>query len=209
MRRKLLKRIIITVMMSATLLTMMGCSNQKAGNKATTESAIDQVLQQQVEAESTTEATTTETTTTEVTTEATTEREDLTEVAISENVESYDQVDVDMTTMDSNMVYYTVSNIMAYPDDYRDKVLRFKGNYGTGFDDGNNQYYHYAIIQDATACCAQGFEFIWGDGSRVWPDEYPSDGQEVIITGVFETYREPGVPYEYARVRSATLEVVE
>lgn len=51
------------------------------------------------------------------------------------------------------------------------------------------------MIQDATACCSQGLEFVWGDGIHVWPQEYPEDGHEVTATGVFEVYSEGVAKY--------------
>ena len=68
------------------------------------------------------------------------------------------------------------------------------------------KYYHYCIIQDATACCAQGMEFVWGDGSHVYPDEYPAEDADVIVEGTFETYREEGDSNLYCRLANATLE---
>lgn len=70
------------------------------------------------------------------------------------------------------------------------------------------KYYFYCVIQDATACCAQGLEFVWDDGTHVYPDEYPEDNAEVIIEGTFETYREEDASL-YCRLADATLEKYE
>ena len=40
---------------------------------------------------------------------------------------------------------------------------------------------HYSIIKDALACCSQGLEFVWGDVSHVYPDEYPKDETEMQV----------------------------
>ena len=61
------------------------------------------------------------------------------------------------------------------------------------------------MIQDATACCAQGMEFVWGDGSHVYPDEYPEEDAEVIVEGTFETYTEERDENLYCRLKDATL----
>ena len=58
----------------------------------------------------------------------------------------------------------------------------------------------------ATAYCAQGLEFVWDDGSHAYPDDYPADGEEVVVTGVFETYAEGEARYLHlvnANVRHA------
>lgn len=33
--------------------------------------------------------------------------------------------------------------------------------------------YFFVIVRDATACCAQGIEFVWGDGSHDFPASIP------------------------------------
>ena len=62
------------------------------------------------------------------------------------------------------------------------------------------------VIADATACCAQGLEFVWDDGTHAFPDEYPEPGTEVEVTGTFETYDENGVTY--CHLVGSTLEVL-
>ncbi len=59
------------------------------------------------------------------------------------------------------------------------------------------------------ACCAQGIEFMWGDGSHVYPDEYPEENAKIVVQGMFERYREDGDDYFYYRLKDATMEVVD
>jgi hypothetical protein len=54
-------------------------------------------------------------------------------------------------------------------------------------------------IADATTCCSQGLEFIW-NGDHVYPDDYPADGTEIELVGVFGTYEELGYTYPYIAV---------
>ena len=35
-------------------------------------------------------------------------------------------------------------------------------------------------------------EFVWDDDSHVYPDDYPAENSNIVVTGVFETYREDG-----------------
>lgn len=58
----------------------------------------------------------------------------------------------------------------------------------------------------ATACCAQGIEFVWEDGSHIYPDEYPTDNAEIIVEGTFETYKEERDENMYCRLSDATLQ---
>lgn len=128
----------------------------------------------------------------------------------TEKVEEQEQentIDYDLTTMGSDMVYATVYQFMMSPDDYIGKTIRMEGSYSATWYEPTAKYYHYCIIQDAMACCAQGMEFVWDDGSHVYPDEYPQENAKIVVTGVFETYREEGDSNLYCRLKDATMEV--
>lgn len=123
------------------------------------------------------------------------------------NTQNTSEVDYDLTVMSSDMVYATVYQMMVDPDAYIGKTVRMNGLYYGSYYEPTGQYYHYCIIQDALACCAQGIEFVWGDGSHIYPDEYPEDETMVVVQGVFETYQEDGDEYLYCHLKDATLEV--
>ncbi|MCD7981861.1 MAG: hypothetical protein LUF32_06050 [Clostridiales bacterium] len=118
----------------------------------------------------------------------------------------YENVDYDLTEMSSDMVYATVYDMMANPSEYTGKTFRMNGSYYSFYYEATDQYYHYCIVADATACCSQGLEFVWGDGSHAYPDEYPEEYAEVTVTGTFETYREEGDDTLYCHLANATLE---
>ncbi len=124
-------------------------------------------------------------------------------------VETSTPADYDLTAMSKDMVYATVSQFMYDPDDYVGKTVRMNGLYYAGYDDRTYQYYQYCLIQDALACCAQGLEFVWDDGSHVYPDEYPAEETEIIVQGVFDIYEEAGETcnFLYCRLKDATMEV--
>lgn len=124
--------------------------------------------------------------------------------AFADNIST---VDYDLTEMGSDMVYATVYQMMMEPEKYEGKTFRMEGIYYTVYSEDTKQYYHYCIIQDATACCAQGMEFVWDDGSHVYPDEYPEENADVIVEGTFETYTESGDSNLYCRLRDASMEV--
>lgn len=117
------------------------------------------------------------------------------------------KTEIDLTKMGKDMVYATVYQLMVNPDSYEGKTIHLKGTYYVAWVEENQKYYHYAIIADAVGCCSQGMEFVWGDGSHVYPDEYPAEDTEVEITGVFETYQEPGDFNLYCRLADAKLVV--
>lgn len=133
-----------------------------------------------------------------------TENESETVIA-EENEEAERSVDYDLTEMSSDMVYATVYQMMATPEEYEGKTFRMDGLFYAGYYEATEKYYYYCIIQDATACCAQGMEFVWGDGSHRYPEEYPQDDAYVMVEGTFETYQEEGDSNLYCRLVNATL----
>ena len=65
------------------------------------------------------------------------------------------------------------------------------GYYSAYEDKERGVVYHACLIPDATACCAQGIEFIWrGKHSR--PADYPDEGTDIVVTGRLESYLEDG-----------------
>ncbi len=105
--------------------------------------------------------------------------------------------DIDLTTMSSTMVYSQVSNMVSKPSDYKGKVVKAKGTCGVYADSRTGKKYYSVIIQDATACCSQGLEFVLKDG------KYPSKGKSITVEGTFRTYRENG--YIYCQLADAKL----
>lgn len=197
---------------------LSGCGDSSRTNLiVTTESVIPEQTTEQVTSDEKTEtADTTEQITTEAVTEtttetvATTEDNDENETAISTETGSQTEtgVDYDLTTMSKSMVYATVYQLMIDPDSYRGKTFRIMGDYYASYYEATGKYYHYCVIQDATACCAQGLEFVWGDGSHVYPDEYPAENTSIVVEGVFETYTEDDNPQvQYCRLVDATMEL--
>lgn len=137
-------------------------------------------------------------------------------ITVTENREKNDpidrteeKVDYDLTEMNRDMIYATVYQMMADPDQYTGKTFRMEGTYYAVYYEPTQQYYHYCIIQDAMACCAQGMEFVWEDGSHIYPDEYPVEDADIIVEGIFETYRETGDSNLYCRLANASLQIKE
>lgn len=76
------------------------------------------------------------------------------------------------------------------------------GTFNVYYTEATNTYFFACIVQDATACCAQGLEFVL-KGEHVYPDDYPELGEEITVTGVFDTYMEG--EYEYCTLRDAEM----
>ncbi len=189
-------------------LLIMGCSNNDSSRDSANDSnSVDKAINEQInDADDASKNTDTETSDTEsIDTEENPSMGSQTEPLEEVAPQSADGVDYDLTTMNSDMVYATVYQMMIEPDAYIGKTIRMDGLYYAGYDKRTDQHCHYCIIQDAMACCAQGLEFVWGDGSHVYPDEYPQDNTNVVVQGVFETYQKEGG--NYCRLKDATLEV--
>lgn len=106
-------------------------------------------------------------------------------------------VDVDLTVLTPNMVYAEVYNMMMYPDNYLGKTVKVSGPYYPLYYDGTGNYYHYVMIEDALACCQNGMEFIWDEGSHTYPDEYPKEDDIIEIVGELKSYKEENYTYYY------------
>ena len=122
------------------------------------------------------------------------------EISNNSSVESYD---VDLTELSSTMVYSEVYNMMSNPDDYLGKKVKMSGNFGVYQDQTTNKLYYACLIADATACCAQGIEFVL-DGDYSYPDDYPEINSIITVTGTFDTYEENG--YTYCQLINAKME---
>lgn len=116
--------------------------------------------------------------------------------------ESTSDIDVDLTILSSTMVYSEVYNMMSSPEKYIGKTVKMKGWFTYYHDETTDNDYFSCIIQDASACCAQGIEFVLAD-DYIYPDDYPEVSDEICVVGVFDTYEERGCTYY--TLRNASL----
>ena len=105
-----------------------------------------------------------------------------------------DEVDIDLTSMSATMVYSEVYNMMYRSDNYIGKTVKMDGVFKVYNDKSTGNCYFACIIQDATACCTQGLEFIPTDDYS-YPDDYPEDGEQITVVGVFNTFMDGEYPY--------------
>ena len=115
------------------------------------------------------------------------------------------EFDIDLTQMSSTMVYSQVSDMVNNPENYMGKTVRAKGPFSYYLNPTTNNEYYAVMISDATACCAQGIEFLRG-GDYKYPDDYPALETEIIVTGNFNYYKENG--YTYCQLTDAVIEPV-
>ena len=185
-----MKRTGIGILLLAAVVLISGCGKQTDNGKGINYGkTVDKVLESQVKKE--------EQKKTEESTKEDTQKNDQqnTDTQTPESVQGSvnapeASVDVDLSVMDSDMIYATVYQMMSDPEQYVGKTFRIEGKFYVTYDEMTKNQYYYCVIKDATECCAQGLEFVWGDGSHIYPDEYPTDGTEVIVDGTFELYME-------------------
>ncbi len=103
-------------------------------------------------------------------------------------------IDLDMSGMSGTVVYAQIYNLLSDPAPWLGKIIRMAGYYNFYNDQEQGIVYHACIIPDATACCAQGIEFVWA-GEHNWPDDYPEEGTDITVTGRLEIYEENGYNY--------------
>lgn len=185
-----MKRTGIGIWLLAAVVLISGCGKQADNGKGINSGkTVDKVIESQVKKE--------EQKKTEESTKEDTQKNDQqnTDTQTPESVQGSVNApeaagDVDLSVMDSDMIYATVYQMMSDPEQYVGKTFRIEGKFYVTYDEMTKNQYYYCVIKDATECCAQGLEFVWGDGSHIYPDEYPTDGTEVIVDGTFELYME-------------------
>lgn len=201
------------------MMVTVGCGKETGrgtyGNQSDVEAVLDERLTEELSETASEEK---PEVTTEITIEYTTELSlatgpdasyighmELSEEDMQPTGEPDPNADVDLTVMSSNMVYAEVYNMMLNPDLYLGKTIKMKGLYFPLYYDNTGNWYHYVMIKDALACCQNGIEFIWGDGSHSYPDEYPKEDQEIIVMGIFDCYEEEDYIYYYIKTDGYTI----
>ena len=185
-----MKRTGIGIWLLAAVVLISGCGKQTDNGKGINNGkTVDKVIESQVKKE--------EQKKTEESTKEDTQKNDQqnTDTQTPESVQGSvnapeASVDVDLSVMDSDMIYATGYQMMSDLEQYVGKTFRIEGKFYVTYDEMTKNQYYYCVIKDATECCAQGLEFVWGDGSHIYPDEYPTDGTEVVVDGTFELYME-------------------
>ena len=116
----------------------------------------------------------------------------------------YEKVDIDLTVLNSNLVYSQVYDMITEPDEYIGKTVKMSGQFA--IYEGEERVYCACIVADATACCSQGIEFIL-EGEPPYPEGYPELGEEITVAGVFDTYIETmaGQDFLYIQLIDAVL----
>lgn len=194
-----MKQVLFILAVALYLVSLCACGDQKIQSKPKQDSAAKQVVQEQM-ANATGETSAPPT--------AIPEQQPASEESVSEPEQtqpaealpddepsqSASNLDVDLTTLSSTMVYSEVYNMMYEPDRYVGKRIKMDGQFAVYEDPNTGAVYTACIIMDATACCSQGLEFVLA-GEKTYPDDYPELGSEITVTGTFQLYDENGTTY--------------
>ena len=182
-----MKTLLFVVLIALTLVSLAACGSEKEKEAAATDFQTPNSSASQNQ---------------------TTEKDSESAPAALKPAQSADGIDVDLTKLSSTMVYSEVYNMMYSPDDYIGKTVKMKGQFDVyqAVDENGaflpGQIYFACVIADATACCAQGLEFVL-TGDYTYPDDYPELGTEITVVGTFQTYEENG--YLYCQLVDAKL----
>lgn len=106
----------------------------------------------------------------------------------------YKKIDVDLASMNGTIAYSQVYDMLTNPSKYEGKIVKMTGPFTVYYSSETKLYYPAVIIRDATACCAQGIEFVLY-GKSSYPSGYPEVNSEVTVVGKFETYYEGNSRY--------------
>lgn len=160
-----MKQALLILAVALYLVSLCACGDQKIQSKSKQGSATQQVVQEQTQpAEA---------------------------LPDYEPAQAYGELDVDLTTLSSTMVYSEIYNMMYEPDRYLGKRIKMNGQFAVYEDPNTGAVYTACIIMDATACCSQGLEFVLA-GEHSYPADCPELGTEITVVGTFQTYEENG-----------------
>lgn len=185
---------LLTLLLVALMVFGTSCGNKKVASKTanTTSKSVNQVLQEQTDKTNSSQQSNVGKINGGSNLKKTTTK--------SSKVTNASDIDIDLTRMSSTMVYSEVSNMMSTPENYVGKMVRMNGKLAVYKYPERN--YYTCIIKDATACCQQGMEFLWA-GDHKYPEDYPNEGDGIIVTGVFDIYYEG--ESKYVQLKDATL----
>ncbi len=113
-------------------------------------------------------------------------------------------IDIDLTQMNSTMIYSVIYDLMVKPNDYYGKTFMVDGYFDTLYNEQLGVRYYFVVVPDATACCVQGLEFKL-QKEPVYPDDYPEPGTVIRVRGVLGSYEENGQPYAYINADAISL----
>ena len=111
-----------------------------------------------------------------------------------DSLPKYEQIDVDLSTMDKAKVPYVYYDMEDYPNQYVNKIVKVSGPFMPyGSVDPTSCYPAIYLFDDSTGCCAYCLEFLLYGVPICSPEGgngYPLLKQNATIVGRFDKYYE-------------------
>ena len=96
------------------------------------------------------------------------------------------KIDVDLTKVNTNMVYVQVFYMMQKPQDYNGQTIRLPGVCTIMKNKTTQQRTYNCNVLDGTGCCAKMIPFKLADANAA----YPKSGEAITVTGKFHVVTE-------------------
>lgn len=96
--------------------------------------------------------------------------------------------DVDLSRMNSTMLFARLYEISETAIEYKGKTFRVNGYYQLAKDEIDGKTYHVLLLSDAAACCNFSFEIEWLAGEKI-----PKKGSRITVEGTFNPIFEENV----------------
>ncbi len=96
------------------------------------------------------------------------------------------KIDVDLTKVNTNMVYVQVFYMMQKPQDYNGQTIRLPGVCTIMKNRVTQQRTYNCNVLDGTGCCAKMIPFRLADAKAA----YPKSGEAITVTGKFQIVTE-------------------
>ena len=114
------------------------------------------------------------------------------------------EVDFDLSAMSQTVMYAQVYDMVTNTDNYKDKRIRVRGTFNYYQNPDTKREYFAVLVNDATACCAQGIEFVLPESYK-YPDDYPEQGTPIEVIGLYSVYTEDDQPFVELQNASMTV----
>ena len=171
-----MKKLLLCITLAA---LFSGCAQTTASHTGSSQNSVSAVLQSEIDKQN---GSNTDENISDNTSDTAT---DTAVSAVSDTPSDPTSETVDLTEMNSTMVYSEVFAMMTEPENYMGKTVKMNGVCNRYTDIATGADYYACIITDATACCSQGIEFQLPAGQS-----YPQMGTNITVEGTFGSYME-------------------
>ncbi len=94
--------------------------------------------------------------------------------------------DIDLKDLSYPIVFAQVYDIAREAEKHVGKTLRMQGSYYGAQQLETDEVVHLILVTDSAGCCEVALEFAV-TGNPAWPDDFPPNNSEILLTGVLDT----------------------